>query len=299
MAEHDTRPERSTFVPVTIGAVDTSLDADEAGRVLRRAHDLAAAQGIVDDTEAEVSHVGVSGAALVEAAAEVGIDPASVRDALALERFDADLPERGRFDRLAGPSEVTVEHVVRRDPEGAVADAEAWLAVTYRMRCIRTADGELECRPRAGLTAVAGRSMAGATGEANIKAVERLIVSVQPLELGASDKAPRTLVRVIAVRHGTRRRRLGAGSMAGVAGVGVGVAGATAGAVVAGPLLAVPFLVGGFSVARSGSRHADKVELELVRVLSAVDRGERPVGLVGRAARRARRAVADVRDGTD
>ena len=98
-----------------------------------------------------------------------------------------------------------------------------------------------------------------------------LIVAVQPLELGASDEAPRTLVRLIAVREGSRRRRLGAGSMAGVAGVGVGVAGATAGAMVAGPLLAVPLLVGGFSVMRSGSRHADKVELELVRVLSAVD----------------------------
>ena len=282
-----------------MGNVDAPLDADEAGRVLRRARGLATEHGVDDDTDAVVSGAGVSGQALVEAAAEVGIDPDSVRDALALERFDADLPERGRLDRLAGPGAVAVERVVRREPDAAVADAEAWLAVTYRMRCIRTADGELECRPRSGITAVAGRSMAGATGEANIKAVERLIVAVQPLELGASDEAPRTLVRFIAVREGSRRRRLGAGSMAGVAGVGVGVAGATAGAMVAGPLLAVPLLVGGFSVMRSGSRHADKVELELVRVLSAVDRGERPVGLVGRAARRARRAVANVRDGTD
>ena len=279
--------------------MDAPLDAEEAGRVLRRAHDLAAAQGIVDDAAAVVQGVGVSGEALVEAAAEVGIDPDSVRDALALERFDADLPQRGRLDRLAGPGAITVEQVIRRDAEVAVADTEAWLAVTYRMRCIRTADGELECRPRAGLTAVAGRSMAGATGEVNIKAVERLIVSVQPLELGATDDAPRTLVRVIAVREGSRRRRLGAGSVAGVAGVGVAAAGATAGAVIVGPILAVPFLVGGLSVVRSGSRHADKVELELVRVLSAVGRGERPVGLVGRAARRARRAVADARDGTE
>ncbi len=279
--------------------MDAPLDADEAGRVLRRARDLAAEHGVDDDTDAVLSGVGVSGEALVEAATEVGIDPDSVRDALALERFDADLPEHRRLDRLAGPGAIAVERVVRRDPEAAVADAETWLAVTYRMRCIRTADGELECRPRAGLTAVAGRSMAGATGADNIKAVERLNVSVQPLELGASDDSPRTLVRVIAVRYATRRRRLGAGSAAGVVGVGVGVAGATVGATIAGPLLAVPLIVGGFSVVRSGSRHADKVELELVRVLSAVDRGERPVGLVGRAARRARRAVADVRDGND
>lgn len=279
--------------------MDAPLDADQAGRILRRAHHLAAAQGIEDDLTAEVGGVGVSGEALVEAAAEVGIDADSVRDALALERFDADLPERGRLDRLAGPAEIAVELVVGRDAEAAVADTEAWLAVTYRMRCIRTANGELECRPRAGLTAVAGRSMAGVTGEVNIRAVERLIVTVQPLELGATVDSPRTLVRVIAVRHVARRRRLGVGSVAGAAGVGVAAAGATAGAVVAGPLLAVPLLVGGFSVVRSGSRHADKVELELVRVLAAVDRNERPVGLVGRAARRARRTVTDVRDGVD
>ena len=82
--------------------MDEPLDADEAGRVLRRARSLAAEHGVDDDTDAVLSGLGVSGQALVEAAAEVGIDPDSVRDALALERFDADLPDRGRLDRLAG-----------------------------------------------------------------------------------------------------------------------------------------------------------------------------------------------------
>lgn len=277
-------------------AVEEPLDADAARSVLRRAGELAEAHGVPNDEA--MSEVGVSGAALVEAAAEVGLDPDSVRDALALERFDADRPEPGRLDRLAGPGAIAVEHVVRRAADAAVADTEAWLAVTYRMRCVRTADGELECRPRAGISGVAGRSVAGATGEVTIKAVERLVVSVQPLELGATDSSPRTLVRVIAERQSSRRRRLGAGSVAGAAGVGVAAAGATAGSMVAAPLIAVPLIVGGVSVVRSGSRHADKVELELVRVLAAVDRGERPVGIVGRAARRARRAVADVRDGS-
>ena len=71
----------------------------------------------MDEVEAEVGAVGVSGEALVEAAAEVGIDPDSVRDALALERFDADRPAAGRLDRFAGPSAITVERAVRRTAE--------------------------------------------------------------------------------------------------------------------------------------------------------------------------------------
>ena len=67
------------------------------------------------------------------------------------------------------------------------------------------------------------------------------------------------------------------------------------GAIVAAPILGVPLMIGGYATARSGRRHADKVELELMRVLAAVGRDERPVGLVGRAARRARRAVTSPR----
>jgi hypothetical protein len=263
--------------------VEDALDADAAARVLRRARDLAASHAPNDDPDG----AGVSGQALVEAASEVGIDPDSVRDALALERFDADRPEPQNLDRLAGPGSVLVEHVVPRTAADAIDDTEAWLTVTHRMRCIRTTDGRLECRPRRGWVARVGRSVAGATGEVTITSIDRITVAAQPLTLGATPDQPRTLVRIVANRQGSRRRRVGVGSVAGVMGVGAAVAG-VAGSMLAGPVIAVPLIAGGYTVARSGAKQADQIELELIRVLAAIDRTERPVGLIGRAARRAR-----------
>jgi hypothetical protein len=282
--------------------VEETLDSDAARRVLRRAQDIAAAHGR-DGGDAAEATSGVSPQALVDAAEEVGIDADAVRDALALERFDADSPEPQAFDRLSGPSAVSVEHVVDQSPSRSLEIAEDWLSVAHRMRCVRTPEGGLDCRPRPGLTASVGRTANGMSGEVNIEAVARLTVSVQALVTDATPERPRTLVRIVADRRTSRRRRLGVGAVAGATGAGamaVGVAGAVVGSVatVVAPMFGVPLMIGGYATARSGRRHADKVELELMRVLSGVDRGERPVGLVGRAARRARRAVSSARTDT-
>lgn len=279
--------------------MDEPLDADAAGRVLRRAQDIAAAHGR-DNGDIAEEPAGVSAQALVEAAEEVGIDADAVRDALALERFDAGMPEPQALDRLSGPGAVSVEHVVDQAPGRALDIAEDWLKVAHRMRCVRSPEGGLNCRPRPGLAASVGRVANGMTGEVNIEAVERLTVSVQPLITDASPEHPRTLVRIVADRRTSRRRRLGVGAVTGATGTGVtavGVAGAVAGggAMVVAPILGVPLMIGGYAVARSGRRHADKVELELLRVLAAIDRSEQPVGLVGRATRRARKAVSPTR----
>ncbi len=275
--------------------MDVPLDADAARRVLRRAQDIAAAHGRDDEAA-----VGVSPQALIAAAEEVGIDPDAVRDALALERFDVAVPPPQALDRLSGPAAVSVEHVVNRPPTQVLDMAEDWLNVAHRMRCVRTPEGGLDCRPRPGLAATVGRAANGMSGEVNIEAVERLTVAVQSLVTDVSPDRPRTLVRIVADRRTSRRRRLGVGSLAGVTGVGVsavGFAGAITGTgvMLVAPVLGVPLMIGGYATARSGRRHADKVELELMRVLAAIDRGEQPVGLVGRAARRARKAVTSTR----
>jgi len=258
--------------------------------------EIDAAKESVDD--ALVAGGGVSSEALIEAGAEVGIDRASVREALALERFEADRPESQALDGLAGSGAVAVEHVVARTPQDAIADIEEWLTVSHRMRCVIDAAGALDCRPKPGMAASIGRSVSVATGEVNIKHVDRISVVTQPLD---DDGTPRTLVRIVADRSGSRRRRLavgtasgaaGVGTASGAAGVGTGAAAVAAtGSLVFAPV-ALPLVAGGYLVARSGSNHADRVELELMRVAVAVGRGEAPVGLIGRARRSARRATA-------
>lgn len=269
--------------------MDEPLDVEAVSRVLRRAHEIEAAHTVADEMG-----VGVSPQALIEAAGEVGIDPDSVRDALALERFDAGRPPPARLDRVAGPSSIVIEHVVHRAADEALASAEAWLTVSHRMSCVRNRDGSIEARPRSGWAASLARRTVRLAGEASIAAVDRVRVEAQPLATGSTPEHPRTLVRIIADRQGQRSRRLGGGSAAGAAGLGTAALGVAEGLALW-PALAVPLVGGGYVLARSAKSRADRIELELMRVLTAVDRGEQPVGLVGRAARRARRAVAEVR----
>ncbi len=57
------------------------------------------------------------------------------------------------------------------------------------------------------------------------------------------------------------------------------------------PLVSVPLIAGGYAIARTGRGHADRLELELERLLSTVERGELPAKLLDKVARRARRAA--------
>lgn len=269
--------------------MDVPLDSETVGRILRRAQEIEASHAVPGD-----DGVGVSPQALIEAAEEVGIEADAVRDAMTLERFDASRPEPAALDRLVGPSAVVVEHVVPHPVADALQRMESWLTVAYRMRCVRTSDGGVEARPRSGWAAKVGRRTAQLAGEANIKAVDRVRVDARPLATGATSESPKTIIRVVADRNGSRSRRVGVSSTAGVAAAGTVALGVTSG-LAALPVLAVPLVGGGYVTARSGRGQADRIELELMRVLAAVDVGEEPVGLVGRAAGAARRAVSEVR----
>jgi hypothetical protein len=263
---------------------------DAAARVLRRAHEIE--DDFVDPADLATDAGGVSPRALIEAADEVGNNPDAVRDALALERFDALMPQRRRLDRVVGPAAIVVEHVVSRTSGDALDGVEQWLTTAHRMRCVTDRDGRVECHPRSGLGASLGRTLNSFTGGVNIKAVERMTVEAAQLHLGATPTEPRTLVRVVADRAPSRARRIGGGSTAALAGVGAAAA-SVAGAA---PLLSVASIglfTGGYLFARSGSSRADKLELELMRVVTAVDRGAQPAGLVGRATRRVGGVVRD------
>ena len=271
--------------------MDERFGSDDARRILERAQRLDEELGLSRDEVTEP--VGVSLDALAEAAAEVGIHPDTVRDAAALERLDDALPERRRFDSLVGGDTIVADAVVHRDVASTLADVEAWLTTAHRMRCVRTGNG-LVARPRGGVSASLGRLVDGVTGEVSVRAVDEIRVHVHGLHAGARPDARRTHVRLVADRSSTRRRRLGTGSGAVVGGAGAAAAGlATTSPVLA--VIALSVASGGYVRLRSGAVHADAVELELLRIVDAVERGDAPVGLIGRAARRARSAVADRR----
>ena len=264
--------------------VTDRLDRDDVARILARAQELEAVE--LD------SGVGVEPDALIEAASEVGIDPNAVRDSLAIERFTVASPDRRRLDRIAGAASIVIEREVPLQVPDALDGIQAWLTSVHRLVCDRRDAGRLHARPRTDASARVGRTMSGWRGDGRLAGVGALDVEAVAQVVGSTPAHPRTLVRVRADRHDARTLRLAGGGTVGLAGVGAGTAaGFAAGAAVVVPVVALPLVIGGYVVARSGRGHADRLELELERLISAVARGELPVGLLSRAVRRARRSA--------
>jgi len=233
---------------------------------------------------------GIEPTALIEAATEVGIDPNAVRDSLAIERFSVERSAPARLDRLAGPNRVVVEREVPLSATEVMDGLEAWLSSVHRLTCDRRTPGMLIARRRSDSSAQIGRAAAGVRGEGRLGVVSDLVAEAVGQTVGSSPTRPRTIVRISADRSTPRAARLVGGGAVGSVGVG---GGAAVGLVAGAPwlLLAVPFALGGYAVARSGRAHADRLDLELERLLSAVERGRRPTGLLDRVAQRAKDAV--------
>lgn len=251
-------------------------------RILARAHRLESPTPVADS--------GVEPEALIAAASEVGIDPDAVRDSLAIERLSIAEPPARRLDRLAGAGEIVIERELDLTVAQTLVGLESWLTSLHRLTCDHRADGVLFARRRSDASARVGRMISTARGEGRLAATS-LVVEAVPQVVGSTPARPRTLVRISADRSTPRQARLvGGGSLGGVGLAGGAIAAATE-TLIAFPAVAAPLTVGGYLIARSGRGDADRLELELERLLSRVERGEQPTGLLGRMAQRARRAA--------
>lgn len=250
--------------------VEEVFDGDDVARILRRAQALEGREP--DDTPS----AGVTSDALIEAAAEVGIDRDAVRDSIALEQLDATTPEAKTFDGLAGPAVVVVERELPMSVADVLAALEVWLTTRHRMRCIPERDGTVRFHRRTDTAASIGRRVSGMRGEGRLGHLDRITIRAAPQVVGTTPDSPRTIVRVEADRVGTRRTRLTGGASLGAAGVGGAVVVAVEGAILLGPVVAIPALGAGYVAARSGRTQAERVELEIERLLTSVERQESP-----------------------
>jgi hypothetical protein len=268
-----------------VAPVAERWDREAVARILARAHEI-------ESQESDHDASGVEPHALVQAAAEVGIDPNAVRDSMAIERLTISAPQRARFDRLAGPRVLVIERELAITSSAAISGIEAWLISTHRMLCDRRDESTLHARRRTDSSAQVGRFVTEMRGEGRLGTISAIRVEATSLIIGSTPTRPRTLVRISAERGAPRQRRLLSGGAAGAVGVSAGVGAIVAGGAVAiVPLVSVPLVGGGLLLARSGRGHADRLELELERLLSLVGRGALPVGVLGTVARHARRAA--------
>ncbi len=258
-------------------------------RILARAQEIDAAHTDAADTD------GIEPLALIEAAAEVGIDRDAVRDSLAVDRL-SEVPPAQHFDGLAGRRILMVERQLAMSAVASVDAIEAWLASAHRLSCDRRSPTSLHARRRTDTAASIARSVDGLRGEGKLGSLESLTVEAAPLIVGSGPTTPRALVRIGASRTSDRQVRLGIGGATVVGGVGAGVAVvAVSGLIALLPIVSLPLVGGGFLVARSGRSHADRMESELQRLLSLVERGETPVPFLGAMVQRAQRSFRPAR----
>ncbi len=260
------------------------LDRAAVARVLRRA---SAETSLGDGDDVALPEFGaIDEHALIAAAAEVGIPPAAVRRAIAVERLGP-RPAGHVGDRLLGAGTVVVDEELPGRAYDVVARIDDWLVDGHHLRRDRLRDDRGEWSKRTGVVGVTARAIRGALGEGLLGDLDRVAVIARDTGAGTC------VVRVEADRRKDRSVHAAAGAVIATA----GTAGVVLAALAAAPvvLLAAPLtIVAGASVAATGRSRAARVEREVGRVIDAVDQHARParlrVDVMRRMAGRPRRA---------
>ena len=255
-----------------MGADDQEFDHDAAERVLRRAIDLA------EEHRGAAGH-GLSESALIEAAEELGVDPAAVRLAAAEERVGMLTTHRRRTDRLVGPAVVSATRVIDLPSDQAMDVVDRWLRRVGSLRRQRRSDADgpgsiaiytRRSDPAAGLQ----RTMRSVAGQEQLGRVGRLRVATHPMD------DDRSLV-VLSADLGVERTAVLAG------GSTVAAVGSTASVVemflwTGWTWIGVPVSAAlGLGVFRARVHGLPDVELSLDGVLDRIAAGDEPGGVLG------------------
>ena len=167
------------------------FDRTAAERVMHRAVRLAA------DQELEDSPDGISEQALIEAAAELGVDISVVQQAAVEERLGLLVQKPQRGDSLVGPAVVTVSRIVPGRPEDVLESVDSWLRKAGSLQRQRSGALSAKYAQRTGLAASADRTARSVMGTEELGLLPSLSVSTAAAQSGTTD-GPSTLVALAA-----------------------------------------------------------------------------------------------------
>lgn len=250
------------------------LDRAAMERVLARASELASQGTDAPDgmTEAQVLEIG----------REVGLSPASIRQALAEERTRVVLPEERGFEaRVMGPSAVHATRAIPHPPEVVLAALEAWLGSEYRLVLKRRYGNRRTWERRAGFFAELDRSLRGNQAAVSLMHATEVAVTVSAIGDG------RTAVRLDADITNLRSARKVGGAALGVGALVLAAAPVVVGAVLA-PLTMLPLFVGlgalpgaamgygGWAMLKGHRKEAERAQLALEQLLDRLEHGPLP-----------------------
>lgn len=242
------------------------LDRVVVDRILRRANEISVAASGPSDPSA-----GVSTAALLAAAEEVGLPLAAVRRSIAIEQL-GEPPAHRRGDRILGRRVVYVDDEMNGSPRVVLDRLDNWLVDGHHLRRDRLRSNTAEWSKRTGSINAVMRSARSTTGSAPLGEFEH----IRAVAIDAGDGS--TVVRVAVDRASNRRVAAGGGAVLATAG---------SAALVVGAVAATPFLllgtpvaiIAGFGIAMTGRRQAARTQLEVERVLESVSHDVGPTNL--------------------
>lgn len=282
------------------------FDRTAAERVMHRAVRLAADQAPEDSVD------GISEQALIEAAAELGVDISVVQQAAVEERLGLLVHKAQRGDSLVGPAVVTVSRIVPGHPEEVLDSVDSWLRRSGSLRRQRSDALSAKYSQRTDLAASAERTARSLMGTEELGRLTQLSVSATAAaQLNAAD-GPSTLVALSTDLSAERSMMVATaagtailGSAFAICGVVAAVASAIGGSgaeIAAGVGLAVLSLFGipvscalGYGILRLRGRGISNTEDSLHGILDRVATGTLPSSKFSHLADRLFRTMRDLR----
>ena len=250
----------------------TLLDRQALERVLARAAELQGAGSIPDSTDL------LSESQLLEIGSEVGLNAATLNQALAEERTRIAVPEeRGFAAQIAGASYATATRTLRGTPAEVLATVDSWMQKEECLSVQRRFTDRITWEPQRGIFGKIKKGMNLGGRGYHLMDAGQVSGTVLPVD------GERVVVRLDADLHSSRSRRIwSGGALAGVGGVasaviGLGLVIAHIPLIIAAASAVLPFAGSTFAayqIARSHRTVLASVQLALEQVLDRLEHGE-------------------------
>src|SRR3954466_9061327 len=133
-------------LPASAGSKQSSLDRQALERVLARAAELQGATAMPESSDL------ISESQVLEIAKEVGLNPATISQALAEERTRIHVPEeRGLLAQVAGAGFATATRTVPGNPRDILATIDTWMVRDECLQVQRRFTDRITWEPQRGL----------------------------------------------------------------------------------------------------------------------------------------------------
>src|SRR6266550_2879097 len=273
--------EKKSPPPAPLPARQTLLDRQALERVLARAAELQGASALPESSDL------ISESQVLDIGNEVGLNPATINQALAEERTRINVPEeRGVVAQIAGAGFATATRTVPGTPRDVLATIDSWMQRDECLQVQRRFADRITWEPQRGLFGKLRRTVSMSGRGYYLMDAGQVSATVLPVD------GSRVVVRLDADIHASRAKRVGMGGVlatmgaaaSGILGLGLIVAHIplflVAGAAV------LPFAggsVAAYKLARTHRTILSSVQLALEQILDRLEHGEfeRQGGLLG------------------